>query len=352
MASIELDHVSKRYGGLTVVRDLSLRVRDGELMVLVGPSGCGKTTTLRLIAGLERPTGGRISIDGAVVNDVPARARDLAMVFQSAGGLLPHLDVYRNLAFPLTLRHTPRPEVEARVGDTGGRLGLAGLLRRRPPSLSFGHRQEVALGRALVRLPRAFLLDQPLGNLDAAARAQARVSLRRLHRELGATMVWTTHDQLEAMAVADQVAVLRDGGLEQAGSPRGVYEHPANLFVAGFVGSPPMNLVPVEVDGSVARAAAFSVALPRRVGVERAVLGVRPEELPEAAADTPDAIELRADLVEPIGAHQLVHGTVGPDRLTARVSRTLVVFRGDVVRLALDPDRLHLFDAGTGRAVL
>jgi multiple sugar transport system ATP-binding protein len=352
MASIDLDHVTKRYGDVTAVRDLSLHVRDGELMVLLGPSGCGKSSTLRMVAGLERVTAGRILIGGAVVNDLTPAARDVAMVFQSAGGLFPHLSVFRNLAFPLEVRHVRAADVAGRVGRTGSRLGLTGLLRRRPPQLSFGHQQEVALGRAMVRQPRAFLLDQPLNNLDAAARAEARVSLQRLHRELRATMVWSTHDQTEALALGDRVTVLRDGALEQVGSPRGLYEYPANLFVARFVGSPAMNLLPVVVDGLVARGATFAIGLPRPVGVERAVLGIRPEDLSEAPVEGAPIIELRADLVEMLGSHQLVHGTAGPDRLIARVARSFVVFRGDVLRLAVDTARLHLFDQRTGRAIV
>ena len=352
MAAIGIDHVTKRYGDVTAVRDLSLEVRDGEFMVLLGPSGCGKTTTLRLIAGLETVTEGRIRIGDAVDNDLSPAARDLAMVFQSAGGLFPHLDVYRNLAFPLEVRHTPRREVAGRVGRAGGRFGLTGLMRRRPSQLSFGHKQEVALARGTMRQPRAFLLDQPLGNLDAAARADARVRLRRLHRELGATMICTTHDQSEAMALADRVAVMSQGVLEQVGTARGVYEYPANLFVAGFLGSPRMNLLPVVMDGALARAAAFTVELPRPVGVEDAVLGIRPEGLSEVIREGAPVVEVRADLVEMIGAHQLVHGTAGPDRLIARVARSLVVFRGDVVRLAIDVARLHVFDRRTGRSLL
>jgi multiple sugar transport system ATP-binding protein len=352
MAAIGIEHVTKRYGDVTAVRDLSLEVRDGEFMVLLGPSGCGKTTTLRLIAGLERVTEGRIRIGDTVVNDLSPGRRDIAMVFQSAGGLFPHLDVYRNLAFPLQVRSTPRREIATRVEGAGGRFGLAGLMRRRPPQLSFGHREEVALARGLMRQPRAILLDQPVTNLDAAARTEARARLRRLHQELRTTMICTTHDQAEALALGDRLAVMRDGALEQLGSARGVYEYPANLFVARFIGSPPMNLLPVVMEGRVARAAAFAVELPRPASVQRAVLGIRPEALSEIVPEGAPVVEVRADLIEMIGAHQLVHGTAGPDRLVARVARSLVVFRGDVVRLAIDVDRLHLFDAATGRTLL
>ena len=365
MASVSIENVTKRYGSVTAVRDLSLRIRDGEFMVVVGPSGSGKTTTLRLIAGLDLVTAGQIRIGEDLVTRVPPARRDVAMVFESAAGLFPHLDVYRNMAFPLEMRRVSRADIQSSVEASGRRWGLLTLLRRRPSELSFGHRHQVALGRAMVRLPRVILLDQPLSGLDAKARAEMRVSLRRLHCELGTTMICTTHDQSEAMALGDQIAVMQNGELAQLGTPRGVYEYPANLFVAKFVGSPHMNLIPVVIDGLTARAGGFSVELPRPVGIERAVLGIRPADLSEATArrhttplqETSDfmeasGIEVRAELIENVGPHQLVHGRVGPDAIVARVSRSLVVFRGDKVRLQVDTDRLHLFDEATGRKVL
>jgi multiple sugar transport system ATP-binding protein len=351
MASVGVEHVTKRYGEVIAVRDLTLHVRDHEFMVLLGPSGCGKTTTLRLIAGLERVTEGRILIGGNVVNDLPPGKRDLAMVFQSAGGLFPHLNVYRNLAFALEMRRASGPVIERQVGGTSHRLGLDRLLMRRPPQLSFGHQQQVALGRVLVRQPGLYLFDQPLSNLDAQVRAERRLDLRRLHRELGATVICTTHDQAEAMTLGDRIAVMRDGELEQVGSPRGVYDYPANQFVARSIGSPPMNLVPVVVEGSRARASGFSLELPRAIPDQRAVLGIRPEDLTEHEGDGRPVIEVTADLVEMVGPHQLVHGRAGEDRLVARVRRSLVVFRGDRVRLAASPTLAHVFDATSGRAL-
>ncbi len=350
MASVELEHVTKRFGDFTAVRDLTLHVRDGEFLILVGPSGCGKTTTLRLIAGLETPNKGIVRIDGEIVNQVRPAARDVAMAFQSAGGLFPHMDAFSNIAFPLEMRKTPRHVIESTVTSTGGRMGLSGLLHRPPPKLSFGHRQQVALGRAIVRRPRVFLLDQPLGNLDATAQAEGRVQLQRLHRELRTTMIATTHDQTEAMALGDRLAVMRSGRLEQVGTPRALYDHPANLFVAAFVGSPPMNLVPVVMEGAVARASGFSVSLPRAVTVHEAMLGIRPEDLSDVLTPGSQVIEIRADRTEMVGPHQLIHGTVGSDRLLARVGRSFVVFRGDRVRLAVRTDRVHLFDRATGDA--
>jgi ABC-type sugar transport system ATPase subunit len=352
MASVGIEHVTKRYGEVTVVRDLTLRVRDHEFMVVLGPSGCGKTTMLRMIAGLERVSEGQILIDGKVMNDIPPGRRNLAMVFQSAGGLFPHLNVYHNLAFTLEMRRVRGPVIERQVGSTSLRLGLDRLLQRRPPQLSHGHQQQVALGRVLVGQPSLYLFDQPLSNLDASLRAERRLDLQRLHRELGATVICTTHDQVEAMTLGDRIAVMRDGELEQVGSPRGIYDYPANLFVARSVGSPPMNIVPVALDGGRARASGFSLDLPRPIRGERALLGIRPEDLTEDRGEGWPLIEVTADLVEMVGPHQLVHGRAGEDQLVARVGRSRVVFRGDRVRLAANPARVHVFDGATGRALL
>jgi multiple sugar transport system ATP-binding protein len=352
MSAVGMEHVTKRIDEVAVVRDLSLRVRDGEFMVLLGPSGCGKTTTLRMVAGLETVSEGRILIGDAVVNDVPARRRDVAMVFQSAGGLLPHLDVYRNLAFPLRVRGSGRQDIDRSVSATGRRLGLERWRAWLPPQLSFGHRQHVALGRVLVRRPSVFLLDQPLTNLDAKVRAERRVDLRRLHRELGATVICTTHDHVEAMTLGDRIAVLRDGELQQVGTPQGVYHHPVNVHVAVMVGSPQINLVPAVVSGRLARASGFSLELPRALGVERAVLGIRPEDLSERPVAGAPVVELTADRVEMAGPYQLLWGRAGADRLVARIERSSVVFRGDRVRLSVRVARLHAFDAATGRALL
>jgi multiple sugar transport system ATP-binding protein len=352
MAAVGIEHVTKRHGETTVVRDLTLHVRDHEFMVLLGPSGSGKTTTLRLVAGLETVSEGRILIGDRVVNDLPPRSRDVAMVFQSAGGLFPHLNVYRNLAFALHVRGERRPQIERTVGATGRRLELERLLRWRPPQLSFGHQQQVALGRALVRRPSVFLLDQPLGNLDAKVAAARRVELQRLHRELGTTVICTTHDQTEAMTLGDRIAILRDGELQQVGTPRGVYEHPASAYVAGFVGSPRMNLVPAAVRGTTAVASAFAVELPRPLGVERALLGIRPERLAQRLDPGLTVVEVTAHRIEPVGPYQLLHGLAGSDELVARIERSSVVFRGDRVRLAFDPGLVHVFDAATGAALL
>src|ERR671936_1014030 len=242
MASVTYDHVTKRFGTDTLaVSDLNLNIKDTEFMVLVGPSGCGKTTALRMLAGLEEISEGDIKIGERVVNDVPARERDIAMVFQSYA-LYPHMSVYDNMAFGLKMRGTPKREIDSKVKEAGKTLGLETMLNRKPRQLSGGQRQRVALGRAIVRNPQVFLLDEPLSNLDAKLRGQTRVELQKLHRDLGTTFIYVTHDQVEALTMGDRIAVLRDGLLQQVGEPAEVYDRPANLFVAGFIGSPPMNL--------------------------------------------------------------------------------------------------------------
>jgi multiple sugar transport system ATP-binding protein len=350
MASVAYEHVSKRFGQQVALNGLDLRVRHGEFMVLVGASGSGKTTALRLLAGLERPSEGVIRIGDRVVNDVPPARRDVAMVFE-VPALFPHLTVYDNLAFGLHVRHVAQPEVERGVRRTGAALGLLGLLQRRPRQLSYGHRHQVALGRAIARPAEVFLLDQPLGGLDGHVRAQARGELRRLHRELGATFVHVTHDQEEAMALADRIAVLRDGELQQVASPRGLYDYPANRYVAGFFGSPPMNFLPVAVSGRWARAGAFQVELPRAPGVESAVLGVRPEALSIAPDEGAGSLEMRVEAVERLGPAQIVHGLVEGNRFAARLAPDLPVGRGAGLRLRLDAGRIHLFDSRTGAAL-
>jgi sn-glycerol 3-phosphate transport system ATP-binding protein len=334
VATIRLEAVTKRYpNGPTAIRRVDLGIGEGEFLVLVGPSGCGKSTLLRLIAGLEVPTSGHLFIGADEVTTLPPQARDLAMVFQSYA-LYPHMSVRENLAYGLKVRRTDRAVVAQRVSDVARALDLESLLDRRPAQLSGGQRQRVALGRAMVRQPKAFLLDEPLSNLDPALRAQARAELRRLHRRLGVTIVHVTHDQEEAMTLADRVAVLRDGVIEQIGPPLDVYAQPANTFVARFIGAPPMNLVPAALAG---------VEAP-----QDAAVGIRPQDI-RLAGDGP----LRAvvELVEPRGHDHLLHL-----RLTSSAAGSLLVVHGGVapppvgaeVRVALLPDRLHLFDGRTG----
>ncbi len=364
MASIVLKHVSKDYpGGVAAVREVCLDIADREFVALVGPSGCGKSTTLRMIAGLEEATSGDILIDGRRVNDVPPRDRDLAMVFQNYA-LYPHMSVAENLAFGLRLRRVPRDEIGRRVGETADLLGIADLLGRRPRALSGGQRQRVALGRAIVRRPRAFLFDEPLSNLDARMRVQMLVEISRLHRRLDATMVYVTHDQVEAMTMGDRVVVMKDGAIHQAGPPLEIYDRPADRFVAGFIGSPPMNFIDgglVGRDGGLwFEAPGVALRLPlsvaEAIGASRAgaavTFGVRPEALQIragcSAAGT--GIEAVVDVVESLGADTLVHAAAGPHRLVARSPERVPAGARPIV---LEPDaaRWHFFDSESGRVL-
>src|SRR5438477_5106360 len=307
MGQVTLEHVTKRFpNGTVALNDLSLEIEDGEFLILVGPSGCGKTTALRIVAGLEKPTGGRIAIGERVVNDVTPRDRDIAMVFQNYS-LYPHMTVYKNLAFGLKERRTPKPEIERRVSEVSSILGLDELLTRRPAQLSGGQRQRVAMGRALVREPKAFLMDEPLSNLDAKLRVQMRAELKRIHQRLGITTIYVTHDQVEAMTLGDRIVVMSAGEVQQIGRPQEVYKEPVNLFVAGFIGSPPMNLLRGSARGG--RVEAGELALSRDgVPDGDVVVGVRPEAL-ALANDSMPSFDFVVDVVEPLGDEAVIHGT-------------------------------------------
>ncbi len=351
MASVSYEHVTKRFaGGTLAVNDFNLEVKDTEFMVLVGPSGCGKSTALRMLAGLEEVSEGEIKIGEKVVNDMPPRDRDIAMVFQSYA-LYPHMTVFDNLAFGLRMRGTQRDEIERRVNNAANILELGPLLKRKPRQLSGGQRQRVALGRAIVREPQAFLLDEPLSNLDAKLRVQTRIELQKQHRALHATFIYVTHDQVEAMTMGDRIAVMRDGVLQQVAPPREIYDNPANMYVAGFIGSPTMNFVPVTVQGTTAKASGFELELPRAPGVDKGVLGIRPEALTEHPREGHSGLDLKVEVAEVLGADQFIYGVVGGDAITARVDPNLKVSPGDRVRLGVDMRRLHLFDGPTGRAI-
>jgi len=386
VAAITLHGVSKVFpGSVSAVRDLCLKIADGEFVVLVGPSGCGKTTTLRMIAGLESVSGGEIHFDGQRVDPLPPRDRDVAMVFQHHA-LYPHMTVHENLAFGLKVRNIPREEIRRRVTDVAGRLGLTELLDRRPHALSGGQRQRVALGRAVVRQPRVFLFDEPLSNLDAALRTQMRVEIKQLHRRLGATMVYVTHDQIEAMTLGDRVVVMKDGLVRQIADPATLYDRPADMFVAGFIGTPPMNFLPGELstapaDASVGelafRTTGLTLPLPSTwtsafagVGTmaRRVVLGIKPEHVTvttTAATTTatstitpPQGSELRAtvEAVEPIGAESHVYLRHADHRIVARVPTNRTPTGrppsvGDTYVLAVDPRYIHVFDAATEHAI-
>jgi multiple sugar transport system ATP-binding protein len=344
MASISFEHVSKSYGKDTAaVRDLSLEVRDTEFMVLVGPSGCGKSTALRMIAGLETITTGVIKIGDQVINDVPAQNRDIAMVFQSYA-LYPHMTVRDNMAFGLKMRHTPKKEIESRVREAARILDLDSVIKRKPRQLSGGQRQRVALGRAIVRHPQVFLLDEPLSNLDAKLRVQTRLELQRLHRRLHATFIYVTHDQVEAMTMGERIAVMKDGRLQQVATPYDLYNKPANLFVAGFIGSPAMNFVEATISGRTATAAGFRIDLPKSPAVDKVILGIRPEAFDLAASGVEPVITMAVDVVELLGSDKFAYGTVGSELITARLRPEVAVGPGDRIQLRVDPINVHVFD--------
>ena len=352
MASVTYEGVTKRFTATTAaVNNLNLEVRDTEFMVLVGPSGCGKSTALRMLAGLEDVTEGSIKIGDRIVNDTPPRDRDIAMVFQSYA-LYPHMTVYDNLAFGLKMRGTPKSEIHRRVTDAARILELDGLLVRKPRQLSGGQRQRVALGRAIVREPKVFLLDEPLSNLDAKLRVQTRIELHKQHQVLKATFIYVTHDQVEAMTMGDRIAVMKDGVLQQVAPPREIYDHPANMYVAAFIGSPTMNMVPVTVEGKTARASGFEVELPRAIGAGKAILGIRPEALTERTIEGYQNLDMKVEVVEVLGSDQYLFGKIGGDSITARVDPNLHVGPGDRVRLSLDPRRLHAFNPDDEKALL
>ena len=387
MADIAIHSVTKQYAnGHVAIEDVDLDVADGELLVLVGPSGCGKSTLLRMVAGLEEPTQGSIAIGGRDVTDLAPKDRDIAMVFQSYA-LYPNKTVHGNIAYPLKLAKVPGSEIDRRVRDAARLLQLDTVLDRRPAQLSGGQRQRVAMGRAIVRQPQAFLMDEPLSNLDAKLRVQMRAEIATLQRGLGVTTMYVTHDQTEAMTMGSRVAVLDHGRIQQIDSPRALYERPDNLFVASFIGSPAMNLfrarlTPVD-DGLVAMFGRYRLPLDDRLLAEsptlrtwadrEVVLGIRPEAMEDAALDptaSPDrVIELRVDLVEALGAELLIHAAVDaslvdldPDddesgtvarvaSLVARLSPRSRIEAGDTVKLTVDTSRLHLFDPVTGQAL-
>jgi multiple sugar transport system ATP-binding protein len=356
MAVVSLRELCKRYGSDALAVDhVSIEIGDGEFMVLLGPSGCGKTTTLRMIAGLESISDGTLLIDGRDVSHVPAKDRDIAMVFQSYA-LYPHMSVRENLAFGLRRRHVDRAEIARRVTEVAGILGLSDLLDRRPHALSGGQRQRVALGRAIVRDPKVFLFDEPLSNLDAALRASTRQEIAALHRRLQGTMIYVTHDQVEAMTLGDRICVMQNGKVAQIGPPLEVYRKPSNVFVARFLGSPPMNIVPVGIvhrDGEHAAAVGGQTIRLRDAAPcnGSALLGFRPEDVALTSAE--EGPRARVTAVELLGAETILSATLEEGTpIAVRVPRDLVARPGDTVGLSLSPDTLHLFDADTGMALV
>ena len=347
------------------VRDVTFEAEDGAFVVLVGPSGCGKTTMLRMIAGLETPTTGSLYIGDRLADGIPPKDRDVAMVFQNYA-LYPHMTVFDNMAFGLKLRRYPKEEIQWRVEEAAGVLGLTGLLGRKPKQLSGGQQQRVALGRAMVRKPQVFLFDEPLSNLDAKLRVQTRAEIARLHRRLGATMIYVTHDQTEAMTLGDRVVVLKDGEVQQIDAPLQLYRRPANRFVAGFIGSPAMNFVPgcFGKKGGLwhfeAQGEAFTLPLGGRPAMdvregEAAVLGIRPEDVRvEGFANVSGSspiVEAVLDVAEPVGSGTVIYTRIGPHALAARLAPQPLPEPGQPIRLALDPGRLYFFSAETGQAL-
>ncbi len=347
MARVELDEIAKRYeDGFVAVKGLSLDVADGEFIVLVGPSGCGKSTTLRMVAGLEAITAGELRIDGRRVNEMAPKARDVAMVFQSYA-LYPHMTVFENMAFGLKLQKVPRAEIEQRVRETAERLEIVELLDRKPKLMSGGQRQRVAMGRAIVRRPRVFLFDEPLSNLDAKLRLHMRVELQGLHRSLGATSLYVTHDQVEAMTLADRIVLLNGGVVQQIGAPLELYERPHNEFVATFLGHPTMNVLDGAVEAGRLHLAGAAFDLSADKGVSGAVrVGIRPQHL--RLVDTESALKGEVVAFEPLGGETLIHCDADGQRIIASVEGDTRVALGTTIGLAPSLDHLHFFDPETG----
>ena len=365
MAGVNFSHVTKEFGEVKAVNDLTLEVKDKEFLVLVGPSGCGKTTALRLLAGLEEVTGGEIKIDDRVVNEVAPKDRDIAMVFQSYA-LYPHMSVYDNMAFGLRLRKTPKTEIDRRVKDAADSLGISSLLSRRPKQLSGGQRQRVALGRAIVREPKVFLMDEPLSNLDAKLRVQTRTEISKLHQRLETTFVYVTHDQTEAMTMGTRIAVMKDGILQQLDTPQNLYDYPSNMFVAGFIGSPAMNFFDATVTGSRDEmwldAGSFKLPVPasRRermasLAGKPVVFGVRPEDVhdrefaPGSINGAP--VTAQVDVMEPLGSEINLYLLSGKLSYVAVVDPRSQARPGKTMDVTMNLDHLHVFDKTTERAV-
>ena len=355
MAAVSIKHLSKKYPGAETlaVDSVSLEVAHGEFMVLLGPSGCGKSTTLRMVAGLESISGGDLAIDGRRMNDVPAKDRDIAMVFQSYA-LYPHMNVFDNLAFGLRRRSIDRAEIERRVREVASTLGLGELLKRKPHALSGGQRQRVALGRAIVRDPKVFLFDEPLSNLDAALRVGMRGELIKLHHRLGATMIYVTHDQVEAMTMGDRICIMNGGKVVQIGAPLEVYRNPADTFVASFLGSPPTNLIPARFNSSTLHVGESALALPRR-GPESVIFGIRPEDIRIHSGIDSGAAHVHGEVlaVEPLGAETILRvrlAGVASD-VMVRGPRTVAAKVGERVPLAYDLAAAHLFDPATQKRI-
>ena len=369
MASLTFKEIYKVYpGGVTAVSDFNLEIEDKEFIVLVGPSGCGKSTTLRMVAGLEEITEGELYIDDKLVNDVAPKDRDIAMVFQNYA-LYPHMTVYDNMAFGLKLRKTPKAEIDRRVKEAAGILDIEHLLNRKPKALSGGQRQRVALGRAIVREPKVFLMDEPLSNLDAKLRVQMRTEITKLHNRLQTTFIYVTHDQTEAMTMGTRIVVQKDGFIQQVDTPQNLYDHPVNLFVAGFIGSPQMNFIEVslvrEGDDVFAAFGDHKIKIPEGkikqlkdpsyVGKD-VVLGIRPEDMYDEErflqSATDSTVKAHVDVVELMGSETYLYLNISGFNVVARVDPRSTARTGDTIRIAIDPNRIHFFDKDTEESLL
>ena len=365
MASVTYDHVFKRFGDVTAVNDMNIQVADKEFLVLVGPSGCGKTTALRLLAGLEEISDGRILIEDRVVNDVAPKDRDIAMVFQSYA-LYPHLSVHDNMAFGLKLRKMSKDEIKRRVNEAADILGIQNLLDRKPRQLSGGQRQRVAVGRAIVREPKVFLFDEPLSNLDAKLRVAMRAEISKLHQRLETTFIYVTHDQTEAMTMATRIAVINSGILQQVDSPQHLYDNPNNLFVAGFIGSPAMNFFPAKLSRSDGRlmvdTGTFAVEIPSENAKtyeghdgKKIIFGIRPEDIHDPKFTPPNVhtenIEAQVDVTELMGNEIFLHMLSGENSFVARVDPRSSLHIGEKSQIAFDMNNVHIFDAETEEAI-
>jgi len=359
MAGVALSKVMKKFGDFVAVKEIDLEVDDGAFTVLVGPSGCGKTTTLRMIAGLEEVTSGEVKIGDRVVNQVPPKDRDIAMVFQNYA-LYPHMDVYNNMAFGLKLRKMPKKEIEERVHAAASLLGIDGKLKSKPRELSGGQRQRVAVGRAIVRDPKVFLFDEPLSNLDAKLRVQMRTELGQLHYKLKTTTVYVTHDQVEALTLGSKIAVMRDGVIHQYASPQETYDHPTNEFVAGFIGSPAMNFLPAQAkaEGGVATltGSGFTIKLPLNGSIdtlpEQVTVGIRPEDLTGPLTEGENLIEITVKVTEPLGNELLVYADCGGVQVVANLDPHHHIDIDSTIKLSPNLNTMHLFDKETEQTLL
>ncbi len=369
MASLSLKGVGKIYaGGVIGAKDVNLEIEDKEFLILVGPSGCGKSTTLRMIAGLEEISEGELYIDDKIVNDVAPKDRDIAMVFQNYA-LYPHMTVFDNMAFGLKLRKVPKAVIKEKVHEAAKILDIEHLLERKPKALSGGQRQRVALGRAIVREPKVFLMDEPLSNLDAKLRVQMRAEIGKLHKRLGTTVIYVTHDQTEAMTMGTRIAVMKDGYLQQCASPTELYDEPVNVFVAGFIGSPQMNFVNVTLEkgenGAILKGDSFEIALPegksnreelKEYFGKEVVMGIRPESIFEDEAHlttmTGSVVDVDVELTEMMGAETYLYLKLGSSPVISRINRRSTAKAGDSIKVALDANKIHLFDKETEKAII